>query len=663
MGPWGLDEAYLAPGKTITDPIHGDVYVTVLEQIFIDSEPFQRLRQIKQLGNTHLVYPGATHSRFSHSLGAVRVAQDLIDAVLDQRNAPRARRDLFAEWDEDNAREHKAFAERVRVAIAARGGDVPVTVEMTSDDLTALIEAGRGAERQTAEAVIAARLGALLHDICHIPFGHSLEDELGILTPHDKNARRFEGIWGRFELNKDLDRQLRDGGLYANLRRLILSKAVGNSLRYPFVEDIVGNTICADLLDYLERDHASSGLPIALGRRFVSAFYVMPSGDPENGQHMILNITRPDGRERTDVVTEVLKYLRYRYELSERVLVHHAKLSADAMIGKALEMWFDVLWVETARKELKRRHVQHGKPNKSFRQPAWINERDIGAVRELFRAECGSPRTRSVKTKAAAELDDRLSSAGDDTLIATLMNLPDSGGHPGRIEGIRDLARAVRDRRLFKEIGTQHRPPAGVERMVQKWGDAEARRLVEEDAARWAGLAHRWQVLVWVPPPEMRLKIADVLVDAGEQGIMRFAEYEETRRRRGADIYDAHRSLWSIGVYIHPSYRDDRLAVRRVIVRLALKMNVTFTQYERELGRQAYLWPDTLAAREAVARRYGAEKVDQHSDLVKELMDRVRSEEVQARGPENDESWESLSARYLGAEAATNASPHDVQGL
>jgi hypothetical protein len=61
--PWGLDADYLAPAKVITDPIHGDIFVTKLEQIFIDTEPVQRLRRIKQLGNTHLVYPGATKPR------------------------------------------------------------------------------------------------------------------------------------------------------------------------------------------------------------------------------------------------------------------------------------------------------------------------------------------------------------------------------------------------------------------------------------------------------------------------------------------------------------------------------------------------------------------------------------------------------------------------
>jgi hypothetical protein len=200
------------------------------------------------------------------------------------------------------------------------------------------------------------------------------------------------------------------GGLYQELRRLILSKVEGQpDLRYPFVEDIVGNTICADLLDYLERDHRELGLPIALGRRFVSAFYVMPTGDRDLGQHMVLKITRPDGRERRDVVTEVLKYLRYRYELSERALVHHAKLAADAMTGKTLEIWFDTLWVEEADQYLRAEHQKNANKHRRYRAPKWLQNRDIGDVRKRFQRTCDQSARRRVHDRTRNRLDDLLS--------------------------------------------------------------------------------------------------------------------------------------------------------------------------------------------------------------------------------------------------------------
>jgi len=84
--PWDMREDWLKPSKVVTDPIHGDVYLSELERILVDSPPFQRLRRIRQLGMVHLVYPGATHTRFSHALGALRVVQDLLDIILEQRN-------------------------------------------------------------------------------------------------------------------------------------------------------------------------------------------------------------------------------------------------------------------------------------------------------------------------------------------------------------------------------------------------------------------------------------------------------------------------------------------------------------------------------------------------------------------------------------------------
>jgi len=58
----------------ITDPIHKFIRFTELEKKIIDSNVFQRLRRIKQLAGAHLVYPGAQHSRFEHSLGTMHVA-------------------------------------------------------------------------------------------------------------------------------------------------------------------------------------------------------------------------------------------------------------------------------------------------------------------------------------------------------------------------------------------------------------------------------------------------------------------------------------------------------------------------------------------------------------------------------------------------------------
>ena len=58
----------------ITNPIHKNIKFTLVEKELIDTFVFQRLRRIRQLAGAHLVYPGALHSRFEHSLGSMFLA-------------------------------------------------------------------------------------------------------------------------------------------------------------------------------------------------------------------------------------------------------------------------------------------------------------------------------------------------------------------------------------------------------------------------------------------------------------------------------------------------------------------------------------------------------------------------------------------------------------
>jgi HD superfamily phosphohydrolase len=60
--------------KIIKDPVHGYVEVEDFALALLDSRALQRLRYIKQLGFSYLVYPGANHSRFEHSLGTMFLA-------------------------------------------------------------------------------------------------------------------------------------------------------------------------------------------------------------------------------------------------------------------------------------------------------------------------------------------------------------------------------------------------------------------------------------------------------------------------------------------------------------------------------------------------------------------------------------------------------------
>ena len=66
----------------INDPVHG--FIEIPEGILldlIDTEVFQRLRRIKQLALSSLVYPGALHSRFNHAIGAMHLTRQALDVL------------------------------------------------------------------------------------------------------------------------------------------------------------------------------------------------------------------------------------------------------------------------------------------------------------------------------------------------------------------------------------------------------------------------------------------------------------------------------------------------------------------------------------------------------------------------------------------------------
>ena len=67
--------------KIIQDPVNGPIKIDGLFSEIVDSQYFQRLRYIKHLGLCNLVFPGANHSRFEHSLGTMFMAHELSEAL------------------------------------------------------------------------------------------------------------------------------------------------------------------------------------------------------------------------------------------------------------------------------------------------------------------------------------------------------------------------------------------------------------------------------------------------------------------------------------------------------------------------------------------------------------------------------------------------------
>jgi len=245
----------------IRDSVHGDIALGALEREVLDLPDVQRLRGIKQLGAANLVYPGCTHTRFEHSLGTCHLAH------------------------------------RIVASVRASGQSVPQDLE---------------------EAIGAA---ALLHDVTHVPFGHTLEDERCLFPRHDKGARLARMFGG--DLGEKLDK--------LGCREVVggLLGAVAGPVP-PWARQVVSSTIDADLLDYLRRDSQYAGVAQAYDDRVFSYFSV------EDGQ-LVINMSE-HGMERPDACSETVQLLRIRYFLSERVYYHHTKVAAGAMISKAVEL-------------------------------------------------------------------------------------------------------------------------------------------------------------------------------------------------------------------------------------------------------------------------------------------------------------------------------------
>src|SRR5437764_8118755 len=87
----------------IRDPIHGAIELTPDERALVDSPQYQRLRNVKQLGFADLAFPGATHTRYSHGLGAMAVATKVFDALAPMLDLEKA--------------DHERFRQTLRLAV------------------------------------------------------------------------------------------------------------------------------------------------------------------------------------------------------------------------------------------------------------------------------------------------------------------------------------------------------------------------------------------------------------------------------------------------------------------------------------------------------------------------------------------------------------------
>ncbi|MEE2754837.1 MAG: HD domain-containing protein [Candidatus Latescibacterota bacterium] len=240
----------------IRDAVHGDLEFSEAERRVMDTPQFQRLRGVRQTGTAYLVYPGCLHTRFEHSLGTASIARRIVASL----------RNSGYEIDERD------------------------------------------------EAIVA--MAALVHDVSHLPFGHTFEDERKLFPRHD-TSNRLKYFLSTGELGEAIEAS----GFGDDVIRLLTDDA----FETPWMRQIISSTIDADLLDYLRRDAYFAGLRHDYDDRIFSTFVV------EDDQ-LAVDTTKTSTR------TEILHLLRLRYFLTERVYYHHAKVVSGAMIAKAVEL-------------------------------------------------------------------------------------------------------------------------------------------------------------------------------------------------------------------------------------------------------------------------------------------------------------------------------------
>jgi|APTNR8051073442_1049403.scaffolds.fasta_scaffold01342_13 HD superfamily phosphohydrolase len=186
--------------RVFRDPIHGLISIDPGDEFLlalIDTPEFQRLRRVRQLGVSHLTYPGAEHTRFNHSMGVFHVAQRMLE-VLERRHG------------KDNM---------IGRLIAEHGRSV--------------------------------KAAALLHDTGHGAFSHLMERAFPDTAEHEERSQRMISGSG-----STIPSLLKKHGLQAST----VADIVGKRFSHRFLQDIVSSSLDADRMDYLLRDAHFTGV-------------------------------------------------------------------------------------------------------------------------------------------------------------------------------------------------------------------------------------------------------------------------------------------------------------------------------------------------------------------------------------------------------------------
>ncbi|KYK23074.1 hypothetical protein AYK25_06845 [Thermoplasmatales archaeon SM1-50] len=188
--------------KIVRDPIHGDIKITGCLIDLIETPEVQRLHNIKQLGFAHLVFPGAHHTRFEHSLGCSMVASQIADILALKET------------------------EKKLLTCAAQLHDI-----------------GHGPFSHTLESILLQRFG-----VDHVDLTEKLI--LGSYAVFDGNEQQFISASSVHEI---LDKHHVE-------KKEIVKIIRGNISKRAYLGQLLNSTIDVDQLDYLMRDAYYTGV-------------------------------------------------------------------------------------------------------------------------------------------------------------------------------------------------------------------------------------------------------------------------------------------------------------------------------------------------------------------------------------------------------------------
>ena len=198
----------------IRDPIHGFIELSDDERRIIDSSPFQRLRNIKQLALTYLIYPGAVHTRFEHSIGVMKLVSDAYDSALDNTD--------------------------------------PGVFSFSED------------KRCVYREIL--RLIALTHDLGHAPFSHASEEVFPDKMVHEDYTRKIVCETEIADIIREIGKKFKDKYETAPIitPELICNiydgRDPGPDFEYTFLKSFMDSELDCDKMDYLLRDSYFCGV-------------------------------------------------------------------------------------------------------------------------------------------------------------------------------------------------------------------------------------------------------------------------------------------------------------------------------------------------------------------------------------------------------------------